>query len=232
MADFDLAEIVDEMAGGNPVTVIEPGSPEAGRVPSRWRQVAKSTEAATRCSAALDLWNRDFLDMVPRLAEVFRERLVDVRVCVLRDDWVLLYIARDTVEPQLTWIGWDPDAFGNAKPPFWDTLPAPAREFLTGVHAGFTGSDWESFGLIPPAHMRTFAEWAEFNDDAIAAWDKDAEIASTRMVVVTTNCGALNYCASPDIPPGKIALVYEGDIDYEQDFGSALDQLMSERFAP
>ncbi|HSV67274.1 MAG TPA: hypothetical protein VLJ59_15370 [Mycobacteriales bacterium] len=35
----------------------------------------------------------------------------------------------------------------------------------------------------------------------------------------------LQYCVSPDLPPGQIALVYEGDID-RRAFGPALDGLM------
>ncbi len=232
MTEFDLTEIVAEIAGSNPVALVEPGSPEAGQVPLPWRPIASSSDAADRAAAALALWNQDFLDLVPRFAEVFRERLEDVRVCRLRDDWALLYLAHDPLEPHVTWIGWEPDSSGAARPPFWDAIPGPARGFLTGVHAGFTGPDWESHGLIPPRWMKTFAEWIDFDATAIEQWDDEADVRSTRMTVVTTNGSSLYYCASPDIPPGRIALVYEDDIDGESEFGAALDELMSERFSP
>ncbi|MGM1062008.1 hypothetical protein [Saccharothrix sp. Mg75] len=232
MTDFDLARIVADVAGSNPAALVRPGSPEAAAVPPRWRAVASGTDAAARCSAALALWNQDFLDLLPSFAAVFRERLADVRACRLRDDWVLLYLARDAVDPHVVvWIGWDPAAGGDARPEFWDSLPEPARRFLTDVHAGFTGPDWESHGLVGPARMTTFAEWFDLDEEAVEDWDEDAEVAAGRMAVVTTNGSTLYYCVSPDVPPGRVVLVHEDDVDAEPEFGEALDQLMSRRFS-
>ncbi len=228
MTDFDLAAILAEVAGDNPVALVEPGSPEAEQVPGPWRGIAASSDAATRASAALALWNPGFLALVPRFAEAFRRRLEDVRVCRLRDDWVLLYLASRPSGSRVAWIGWEPD---DARPPFWEAIPEPARQFLADVHAGFAGPDWQSHGLLPPRWMRTFAEWAELDDDAIEQWDDESSVSVTRMTLVTTNGSLLHYCVSPDAPPGRMLLVYEGDVDDRQDFGEALDELMSGRFA-
>lgn len=214
MTDFDL--------------VVEPGSPEVDQVPTAWRAIASSPNAATRASTALSLWNTDFLALLPRFADAFRERLEDVRVCRLRDEWVLHYIARGSEEPHVTWIGWEPDPSATA--PFFDAIPAPAREFLTSVHAGFTAPDCESHGLMRPKWMETFAQWAEFDTETIEEWDEEWNVSVTRMTRVTTNGSLLSYCVSPDTQPGRIVLVYEGDVDDDPDFGEELDELMSDRF--
>ncbi|SMD19968.1 hypothetical protein [Lentzea albidocapillata] len=228
MTDFDLAAIVAEIAGDTPMTLVEAGSPEVARVPEPWRAIASSADAATRASAAVALWNPEFLALVPRFAEVFRERLEDVRVCRLGDDWVLLYLAGDSPEGHVAWIGWEPGGT-TTQAPFWEAIPLPARDFLTGVHAGFTGPDWQSHGLIPPRWMQTFADWAEFDDETIEEWNDEWTVAVDRMTLVTTNASLLYHCVSPDAP-GRMVLVYEGDVDDRPEFGEALDELMSERF--
>jgi hypothetical protein len=78
-----------------------------------------------------------------------------------------------------------------------------------------------------PVHMQTIAEMADL-PDGIPEWDEDAEIASTRLLVISSDGGLLYYCLSPDLDPGQVALVYEGDID-PKDFGSELDKLMMAR---
>lgn len=228
MTDFDLAAILAEIAGQTPMTLVEPGSPEAALVPEPWRAIASSADPAIRASAALALWNPEFLALVPRFAEVFRARLEDVRVCRLQDDWVLLYLAGHPVESHVTWIGWEPG--DHTRAPFWEAIPLPARDFLTGVHAGFTGPDWQSYGLMPPKWMQIFAEWAEFDDETIEEWNAEWTVGVDRMTLVTANGSLLYHCVSPDAP-GRMVLVYEGDVDDRPEFGEALDELMSERFA-
>jgi hypothetical protein len=231
VTDFNLGDIVAEIAHGSPVTVVEPDSAEATRAPAEWQEIATADEAGVRCSAALGRWNPSFLALVPRFAELFTARLVDVRLCLLGEQWVLVYIARGDGESWLTWIGWSPWSSVTTRTPFWESVPEPAREFLTTAHGGFTGADWESFGLVRPAHLTTtYAAWADLFDEALADWDEDAELSATRMAVITTNGGMLAYCVSPDLPEGRVALVYEDDIDTEQTFGDALDELMCERF--
>lgn len=229
MAEFDLDQIAGDLDEG-PVKFVDAGSPELAQVPERWREIAESRDPAARRAAALSLWNRKFLDMVSKFAQALTENLADVRVCVLRGDWVLVYIARSAGQPVLLWVGWDPDTFGEARPPFWDAVSKPVQDFLTAVHAGFTDPDCESYGIVQPRNMVTFAEWVGFDDPA-EDWDREGEISSTRFMFVTKDSGLLNLCVSPDLPPGKVALIYEGDIDPE-DFGPALDNLMTSSFEP
>jgi hypothetical protein len=230
MTELDLDQIADDLGEG-PVKFVDAGPSEPAQVPERWRGIAESTDPEARRAAALSLWNREFLDMVPKFAQALSENLTDVRVCVLRGDWVLVYVARATDQRVLLWVGWDPDTFGETRPPFWDAIPKPPQDFLTTVHAGFTAPDGESYGIIQPARMTTYAEWAGFDDPA-EDWDQAGEISSTRFMFVTKDSGLLDFCVSPDLPPGKVALIYEGDIDPREDFGPALDNLMTSRFEP
>lgn len=230
MIEFDLNDIKDDLEARS-LTCVDAGSAEVAQAPLRWRRIAESADPTVRCSEALALWNREFINMVPRFAEEFTEHLADVRVCNLNDAWVLLYLARGVYEPYVAWVGWDPDTFGESQPPYWESIPGPLREFLANVHAGFTGTDGEDYGAIRPALMRTFSDrFLGNNHAAIADWDDNSKISSTRLVFVTSNGSLLYYCASPDLPPGKIALIYEGRVDTKEDFSTALDELMSSRF--
>lgn len=214
------ADVVEELG------VVEPRSPAA--VPAGWRGIAAAADAAERAERALALWNRGFLDLVPDFAVLLRDRLADVRVCELGDEWVLVYLVRADDGSTLVWLGWHPDTFGAA-PPHWGSVPEPVREFLIGVHAGFTAPDGESYGLAPPVDMATYARRAGFTGP-IPEWD--GGIPAERLLFVTRDGGLLEYCASPDLPAGRIALVYEGDVDPREEFGAALDRLLCGRLRP
>ena len=81
--------------------------------------------------------------------------------------------------------------------------------------------------------MKTLAESAgpPMNE---TGWDvgyRDIQINSTRLLWLTRDSGELLYCTSPDIPPGNIALIYEGEIDDPvEEFWPALDNLLVERW--
>jgi hypothetical protein len=226
----DVASIKADLAhrAGWSVTFVEPGSADWSTVPEQWHGVALSPDPEARRLAALQLWNQDFLDMLPRFTAALTTHLADVRVCVVDSDCMLLYVLEFT-DQQVIRVGWDPRTFGQP-PPFWESLPGPVRVFLQETHAGFTGPDQDSFGLVPPVYMVTLAYLADW-PDGIPGWDEFPEdegverIPSTRLVRIGTDGGELHYCVSPDLPPGQIALVYEGDID-RQPFGPTLDELM------
>jgi hypothetical protein len=228
MSEPDLDKIVADLGDG-PIAFPTPGTPGPAQLPSRWRPIAEATRPADRCEVALSLWNPDFLAAVPRFARALTDNLTDVRVCRLRGDWTLVYIATARSGEQITWIGWDPAGFGPARPVFWETLPEPLRGFLVDVHAGFTASDGESYGLTHPSGMLTYAAWGGF-DGPIPGWDDHSRISSTGLMFVTRDSGLSHYCVAPELPPGSVALVYEGDIDIKPDIARELDQLMAERF--
>jgi hypothetical protein len=204
----------------------DPGVDELSRIPERWRAVATAAQPRERREAALGLWNQGFLDLVPRFAEVLRTRLLDVRAYLADDHPVLVYVVASDGGGPVSWVGFDPGTFGEP-PPFWDSFPEPLRVFLRDVHAGYVSSGDAGFGPLPPAQMQTLATLAGF-PDGIPGWDEEAGIDSTRLVLVASDGGLLRLCLSPDLPPGQLALVYEGDVD-PQDFGAELDQLMMSR---
>jgi hypothetical protein len=224
----DLDSIVAGIGAG-PVEFPAPGTTGLTQLPSAWRPIAEAARATDRCEAALSLWNPDFLAALPGFARALNDGLIDVRLCRLRGDWTLAYIAATRAGEQITWIGWDPASFGTSRPAFWDTLPGPLRTFLVDVHAGFTAPDGESYGLTRPSGMLTYAAWGGF-DGPIPGWDDDGGISSTELMFVTRDSGLLHYCVSPQLPPGSVALVYEGDIDVKPDIARELDELMAERF--
>jgi hypothetical protein len=228
MHEPDLDAIVARIGAG-PVEFPEPGTTGLAQLPPAWRPIAEAARAADRREAALSLWNPDFLAALPEFARALPGSLVDVRPCRLRGDWTLAYIALTRAGEQVTWIGWDPASAGTSRPVFWETLPEPLRAFLVDVHAGFTAPDGESYGLTRPSGMLTYAAWGGF-DGPIPGWDDDADISSTALMFVTRDSGLLHYCVSPELPPGSVALVYEGDIDVKPDIAHELDQLMAERF--
>jgi len=219
---MNLDEIVAALGHGA-ITFVEPGSPRP--VPARWREIADAPSPAARAELALSLWNSDFAALVPNFFASLQRGLADVLVCDLRGEWVLLYLTRD---PELLWVGRDPATFGETPPPFWASFPPQLRTFLTEVHAGFTDHEYE-YGPVKPEHMVTYAEWAGY-EGPIPDWDVGERISSTRLTFVAKDSGSLLYCVSPDAPPGKIVLLYEGDIDPTDDFGPRLDILMSHQF--
>lgn len=233
MPTVDFAELRERLArAGWPLQLAEADSPEFARLPERWRPIALATDPEARGLAALALWNQEFLDLIPGFAEQFRARLLDVRAGVLPSTSVLLYAVQGSGADPLVWVAGDPGRFGTP-PPFWESLPQPARTFLREVHAGFTAPDQDSFGLMHPADMQTIAAMAGY-PDGLPGWaEADAaetgRIASNRLLRITKDSGNLLLCVSPDLPDGDAALVYEGDVD-PQEFGSALDELMASAF--
>lgn len=213
---------------GRSLSPVGPGSAALTQLPEQWRPVASSADPADRRTAALALWPRAFLGLVPGFARRLDGELTDVRACLSGTGPVLLYQAGHA-----TWIGSDPRRF-TTPPPFWDRLPGPARDFQRGVHAGFTAPNGESYGLMHPAQLRTIAEIA-LSPAGIPGWDDAAaarpggRIASNRLLPVTRDSGNLWMCVSPDLPEGKVALVYEGDVD-PRDFTIAFDELLTRAF--
>jgi hypothetical protein len=206
------------------LTFVSPDSPELPRVPEQWLPIALSTDPETRRRTALALWNQSLLDLLPRFAEALHTRFVDVQVAITDDSAVLVYVAKANNGEYVGWVGYEPRSFGEL-PPFWDSFPEPLRVFLRDVHAGFVSGSRLAFGPVRPRHMETLADVSDW-PEGIPDWE--ADIASTRLLQITTDGGILSYCLSPDLAPGQIALVYEGDVD-PQDFGSELDDLMMSR---
>jgi hypothetical protein len=195
-------------------------------IPSGWRSIVTSNTERSRCDAALALWHRDILLALPSFAAELSQHLLDVRACLSDRGPVLLYVIERS-DPWGTRIGWAPDDESET-PVFWESIPDLARLFLRETHAGFTAPDGESLGIVPPSYMMTLAEFAGW-PEGIPDWDKFPEsegvarVASTRLIRIGVS-GGVDYCVSPDLP-GKLALVYEGDID-PKPFWQALDELM------
>jgi hypothetical protein len=216
----DHPEIVDTLEGQPAIPV---GVGQLSRLPAQWHPIAASAEWRVRQEAALELWNHDFLDLVPGFAREFNERLVDIRPYFVGDEPALVYIARSDRRGLVSWVGYDPR--GAADLPA--VVPAAVRGFLVGVHAGFVSGVDAGFGPTRPAALRTLAELAGF-PDGIPGWDDDMEIPSTRLWCLATDGGQMRYCLSPDLPPGEVALVYQGDLE-AMNLGVALDKLMTSR---
>ncbi|MEU4530620.1 hypothetical protein AB0F49_20535 [Micromonospora ureilytica] len=187
-----------------------------------WLPVVTAATAEERIAAALARWTLDFTGLVPQFFGEFCSRLLDVRLGRAVGNLALIYVVRGRDDEVVVWMGWDPRQF--REPRFWDRFPAAVRIFLQTVHAGFSHPDGISGGLAQVGEMNTYAEWAE-EPDGLVDWDEEQEIASTRLLVITSNGTNLLYCLSPDLPTGTIALVYEGDID-PQPFGASIDALM------
>ncbi len=222
---MDAVEIADSL-GNWSLEFVEAGSEELVRIPEEWRPVVQSADPGTRRRVALSLWNQDFLDLLPEFATLLTSRCVDVRACVTDDSPVLVYVLETDTGAHVSWVGYEPGSFDE--PTFWEVFPEPLQVFLREVHAGFASGDPLAFGVTRPRYMQTLAEVAEF-PDGIPGWEENAGISSTRLLQITTDGGILSYCLSPDIGPGQIALVYEGDID-PMDFGRELDRLMMSRY--
>jgi hypothetical protein len=218
--DLDLTKVAATLEGWS-CNFIGTDPDAVARLPRHWRAIALATDPGTRRRTTLALWNREFLAVVPQFAQTLHTRLLDVLPCLVDDKPTLIYVTTDYI----TWIGWDPR--GTEKPPpFWDSIPAPLKTFLREVHAGFTAPDGESYGPMQPAYMQTLADLAGCAE-GIPDWDE--EIPSTRLLRIAKDSGNLEYCVSPDLHLGKVALVYEGDID-PQDFGPEFDDLMTRRY--
>jgi hypothetical protein len=175
--------------------------------------------------AALELWNAPFLDALPQFAAALRTRFADVRACWVDGEPALLYLVEHSDGHLLSWIGLDPAGF--VEPRFWEHVPEPLQTFLCQVHAGFTSGGLTAFGPMHPRYMQTLAELAG-EPDGVADWDEEQDIASTRLLLLTSNGGMVNYCVSPDVKPAELAIVFEGDIDPVH-YGAALDRLLMRR---
>lgn len=223
--DFPGLEKIAADLGAGPVEFPGPAS----SVPAGWETILDSPEPAARRAAAVGLWNQDLIDALPRFARSLRNELTDVRVCRVRGDWAICYLLRGRSGGQVGWIGWDPATLGDLPSRIWPSIPQPLREFLTGVHAGFTAPDGESYGVVRPAEMVSYAAWGGF-DGPIPDWDEHGALSSTELTFLTRDSGLLHYCVSAALPPGAFALAYEGDVQVEDDLLDALDRLMTERF--
>ncbi|WP_280334623.1 hypothetical protein [Nocardia wallacei] len=230
-------EAIDPGLGEATALFVAPGVTPPPDLPAPWRPIAVSALPQQRCMAALALWNRPFLDLVPRFAAALRDQLADVRVCKLDDVWVLLYVLAPGVgEPYALWAGWDPATFGETEPPLWDALPAPVREFLRTVHAGFSRPDRPgACGLLAPRYLDTFGAYIG-EPEGLPWWEEawgggEDFIPENRLVPITDDGGTLFRCISPDAP-GKMVILYEGDIDPRADFGPELDDVLMQRVGP
>lgn len=201
-------------------------SPAVVDLPAGWREIVQSTDAAVRCSSALQRWSASFVARTPSFMAEFRSRLADVRVAELGGEIVLVYVAHDLDDELIGWVGLDPRTYVN--PPYADRFPAWLLEFLREVHAGFTAPDGESYGPMVPRSMETLAERLGA-PDGFDDWDDGAEIPSTRLLFVTTEDHYLDYYVSPDLPAESIGIVFEGDLDAE-DFAPELDRVMTAQF--
>ena len=232
MSGIDLSEVVAKLeCHGRTASIIDAGAPDMSAIPAQWAAIARSADAEERRLLALSRWNRDFLDLIPGYAAALRTELVDVRVCALSGEGLILLYFFDESDPTYSMtIGWDPASFGAKEPIFWDTIPAPARTFLREAHAGYTLSgDWEACGMIAPHSMTTLAEVWE-NPDGIPGWYDnwwpDCEpIDSRRLLYITHSTPDYSLSTSPDLPPGQALTYCDGEINVV-DFAPELDKIM------
>ncbi|MEV3964280.1 hypothetical protein AB0M34_25910 [Nocardia sp. NPDC050193] len=227
MDTVDFARVVAEFGAGSAL-LVEPGSSAAAHVPPHWARIAGAGDARVRCAAAVALWNLDMFELVPRFGAVLAECLDDVRVCLLRGDWVLLYALRRPFQPHEFRIGWDPATFGADVPRHWDALPEPLRVFLGMVHAGFTDLDGISFGPARPRDMQTYDELGLA--EAVHNWDTGERIPGDRAMLIAKGLGDTNYFASPELPGDTVGWEYGGDMERPMDFGRTFDDLMGRGF--
>jgi hypothetical protein len=195
-------------------------------LPETWRPIAQATDPAVRRATAVALWNKELLDHLPELSKILRDRLADVRVCLTDGIPALVYVVPGEHEAWVTWLGYDPRSFGE-EPVFWDLIPAELRTFLREVHAGFVSRAYDRYGPIQPAEMQTLAAFAG-DPDGLEDWDEMQEISSTRLLIVAREGELMYYCVSPDVGPGEIVQVYEGDVD-PGPFWRRLDRLFQLR---
>lgn len=223
----DFARVVAEF-GPASALLVQPGSSAAAPVPAQWARIAEGGDPVARRTATLALWNPDMRELVPRFAAVLDECLDDVRVCLLRGDWVLLYAIRRPYQPHEFRIGWAPESFGAGLPPHWDSLPDGLRVFLRTVHAGFTELDGLSFGPARPRDMRTYH--ALELERSVRNWDAPEDIPADRATLIAKGLGGTRYFVSPNLPAGTIGWEAGGDMDQPRDFGPTFDELMSHGF--
>lgn len=214
-----------------PISILAPSAQTRAAVPETWWPVAESTDPEERTRIAVQRWDDEFLDLIPRFAEALRTQLVDVRVA--KHDWLdspsLDYVLRTEDGELAVWVGEDPRTFGANTPPFFESLPEPARAFLRQTHAGFTTWDGESCGFIAPRHMTTLAaRWGDPDSNDILEWEEeDYEFPGTQRLLFVTEGGSdATLCTSPDLPAGLAVTYFEPDFEVKP-FGEALDQFMN-----
>ncbi|MEU8900415.1 hypothetical protein [Nocardia sp. NPDC048505] len=228
MDTADFARVVAEFGAGAAL-LVEPGSSAVAHVPAAWARVAAGREAAERRAAARALWRVDGLaELLPRFDLVLAECLEDVRICLLRGDWVLLYAFRKPFQPYEFRIGWDPQTFGRDQPPHWELLPDALRGFLARVHAGFTDLDGISYGPTRPRDMLTYADLGL--PASIRDWQASEDISGDRATLLSQGLGGTRYFVSPELPAGTIGWEAEGQLDRPLDFAETFDELMSYGF--
>ncbi|MGK8557640.1 hypothetical protein [Nocardia gipuzkoensis] len=228
MDTVDFARVVAEFGPGSAL-LVEPGSSAAAHVPPRWAGIAGSRDSRARRTAAVALWNLDmFVDLLPRFGAVLDECLDDVRVCLLRGDWVLLYALRKPFQPHEFRIGWDPGTFGADRPPHWSALPEALRVFLGTVHAGFADLDGISFGPTRPRDMQTYQ--ALNLAERVRNWEAAEDIPGDRAMLIAKGLGDTRYFVSSDLPGGTIGWEADGHMERPLDFAQTFDELMSYGF--
>ncbi|WP_225730323.1 MULTISPECIES: hypothetical protein [unclassified Nocardia] len=228
MGNPDFARVVAEFRSGSAL-LVEPGSSAAAHVPPRWAEIARHDDPGARRAAAIALWNLDVLvELLPRFGAVLNECLDDVRVCLLRGDWVLLYALRKPFQPYAFRIGWDPGTFGADLPPYWERLPKALRVFLDTVHAGFTDLDGISFGPTRPRDMRTYRTLNIV--ESVRNWEAAEDIPGDRALLIAKGLGQTRYFVSPDLPGGTIGWEAGGHLERPLDFAHTFDELMSYGF--
>ncbi|WP_406281626.1 hypothetical protein OH799_17345 [Nocardia sp. NBC_00881] len=227
MENDEFANLIADRAIGS-TTLVEPGSSVVERVPPAWRPIASSPHAHIRCELALALWNLDFLLVVPRFAAAFQRDVVDVRVGLLRGDWVLYYAIRRRYRPFLLRIGWHPETFGAHNPPHWGCIPEPLQFFLNTIHTGFTAPDG-SYGPLRPRDMEVYEDIPEC-DYRVRNWDAEADVPSDRVMLLAKASGIFNCCVSPDFPSGTMGREADGNISHAEEFGLCFDEFLSTGF--
>ncbi|WP_280351288.1 hypothetical protein [Nocardia abscessus] len=228
MDSVDFARVVAEFGPGSAL-LVEPGSSAAAHVPAQWAGIAAGGDSPARRAAAVALWNLDlFVEVLPRFGVVLQECLDDVRVCLLRGDWVLLYALRKPFQPHEFRIGWGPETFGAVQPPYWDALPDALRVFLTTVHAGFTDLDGVSYGPTRPRDMQTYSGLNL--PEAVRNWKTNEDIPGGRAMLIAKGLGDTRYFVSPDLPGGAIGWEADGHMERPLDFAGTFDELMSYGF--
>lgn len=221
----DPAELAASLCRVEPdafrLTVVGPGSAHVSRFPESWLPIIAAPEAPARREQALALWNLDFLERLPKFHHELKKSLVDVRAVLERDCPALVYVFRDVDRIYTSWIGYDPRTF--QQPPFWDSFPPPLQTFLRDVHAGFVAQDYDACGVAPPRYMQTMAEIVNTlaSKEGFERW---SGIPADRVLIISTNGGSLSYCICPDTP-GKLVLLFEGDVD-PLEFFEELDKLL------
>ncbi|MHC9290846.1 hypothetical protein ACRCUN_00165 [Mycobacterium sp. LTG2003] len=214
-----------------PISILAPGAQAQAAVPETWWPLVESADPEDRKRIAIQRWDAEFLDLIPRFAEALRTQLVDVRVA--KHNWLdspsLDYVLRTEDGELAVWVGEDPRTFGAATPPYFESVPPPASTFLQHTHAGFTTWDGESCGLIAPRHMTTLAaKWGAPDTNEILEWEEDDyEFPGTQRLLLVTEGGSdASLCVSPDLPDGLAITYFEPDFEVKS-FGEALDEFMN-----